>query len=89
MARYTPSVRHTTGDIMDQPGVTERIEQLFAAGLRAETASGIAARLGISEDEALVSLVNLVVEGELFLLEEGALLVFLTPAWLREIELAA
>ena len=82
-------IQHRTGDVMDQPGVTERIEQLFATGLRAETASGIAARLGISEDEALVSLVNLVVEDELILLEEGALLIFLTPARLRELELAA
>jgi hypothetical protein len=84
-----PSMVHETGDKMDQLGVTERIEQLFATGLRAETASGIAARLGISEDEALVSLVNLVVENELILLEEGALLIFLTPARLRELELAA
>ena len=82
-------MQHRTGDVMDQPGVTERIEQLFATGLRAETASGIAVRLGISEDEALVSLVNLVVEDELILLEEGALLIFLTPARLRELELAA
>lgn len=82
-------MQQRTGDVMDQPGVTERIEQLFATGLRAETAFGIAARLGISEDEALVSLVNLVVEDELILLEEGALLIFLTPARLRELELAA
>jgi hypothetical protein len=74
---------------MDRPGVTERIEQLFANGLRAETAAGIAARLGIGEDEALVSLVSLVVEEELILLEEGALLIFLTPARLRELEPAA
>lgn len=77
------------GDIMDQSGVTERIEQLFASGVRAETATGIAARLGISEDEALVSLVSLVVEEQLILLEEGALLIFMTPARLRELELAA
>lgn len=74
---------------MGQSGVTERIEELFAAGLRAETATSIAARLDITEDDALVSLIGLVVEGQLILLEEGALLIFLTPARSRELELAA
>ncbi len=67
--------------------VAERIERLFADGLRAETSLGIAARLGVDEDTALVALVGLVVSGALTLIEEGNLLIFLTPT--RSLELAA
>lgn len=70
-------------------GLGERIEQLFANGLRAETSLGIAARLGVHEDDALVELVSLVTSGELALIEDGSLLIFLTPAYSRELELAA
>lgn len=70
-------------------GVQERIEQLYAGGLRAETSLGIAARLGVDEDTALVELIGLVTNGQLCLLEEGGLLVFLTPAYSRALELAA
>ncbi len=64
-----------------------RIMRLFANGLRAETSLGLAARLGVDEDAALVVLVQLVARGDLSLLEEGGLLIFLTPA--RSQELAA
>lgn len=74
---------------MERSGVAERIAQLFAAGVRAETATGIAARLGITEDDALVALIGLVVAGQLTLIEEGALVIFLTPARSRELVLAA
>lgn len=67
--------------------LSEQIERLFADGLRAETSLGIAARLGVDEDTALVELVGLVVSGELTLIEEGNLLIFLSPA--RSLELAA
>ena len=36
----------------------ERIEGLFAGGLRAETSLGIAERLGVDEDTALVELID-------------------------------
>jgi hypothetical protein len=74
---------------MDGFGLGERIEQLFADGLRAETSLGIAARLGVHEDDVLVELVGLVTSGELALVEDGNLLIFLTPAYSRELELAA
>jgi hypothetical protein len=67
--------------------LAEQIELLFADGLRAETSLGIAARLGVDEDTALVELVGLVASGALTLIEEGGLLIFLTPA--RSLELAA
>lgn len=67
----------------------ERIEQLFAGDLRIESSLGLAARLGISEDEALVELVGLVTSGALVLVEEGNLLLFLTPDYANELELAA
>lgn len=67
----------------------ERIEQLFAGDLRIESSLGLAARLGISEDEALVELVGLVTSGALVLVEEGSLLLFLTPDYANELELAA
>lgn len=72
---------------MRVPTVAARIERLFADGLRAETSLGIAARLGVDEDTALVALVGLVVSGALTLIEEGNLLIFLTPT--RSLELAA
>jgi len=70
-------------------GLQERIEGLFAGGLRAETSLGIAQRLGVDEDTALVELIGLVENEQLHLLEEGTLLIFLTPAYSRELEIAA
>ena len=67
----------------------ERIEALFAGGLRAETSLGIAERLGVDEDTALVELIGLVENEQLVLLEQGTLLIFLTQAYSRELELAA
>lgn len=67
----------------------ERIEGLFAGGLRAETSLGLAQRLGVDEDTVLVELIGLVENEQLHLLEEGTLLVFLTPAYSRELEIAA
>lgn len=67
----------------------ERIERLFADGMRAESSLGIAARLGVDEDDALVALIGLVTSGHLDLIEEGTLLVFLTPARSRELATAA
>lgn len=75
---------------MEMLNLSERIEMLFAGDLRAETSLGIAARLGVDEDTALVELVGLVASGALALIEEGGLLIFLTPSWSREVlELAA
>ncbi len=75
---------------MDVLNLSEQIELLFAGDLRAETSLGIAARLGVDEDTALVELVELVASGALTLIEEGGLLIFLTPARSLEIlELAA
>ena len=67
--------------------LAERIEDLFMGGLRAETSLGIAALLGVDEDTALVELVEMVVTGTLTLIEEGNLLIFMTPS--RSLELAA
>ena len=67
----------------------ERIERLYATGLRAETSLRIADRLGVDEDEALCALIPLVMNGTLRVIEEGGLLIFLTPAYSRELELAA
>jgi len=72
-----------------QLNLAERIEQLFVGNVRADTSLGIAARLSADEDDVLCALVWLVMQGRLRLLEEGALLVFLTPAYSRELELAA
>lgn len=75
---------------MDMLNLSEQIEWLFAGDLRAETSLGIAARLGVDEDTALVELVGLVASGALTLIEEGGLLIFLTPSRSLEIlELAA
>ncbi len=75
---------------MDMLNLSEQIERLFAGDLRAETSLGIAARLGVDEDTALVELVGLVASGALTLIEEGGLLIFLTPSRSLEIlELAA
>ncbi|HEY8597437.1 MAG TPA: hypothetical protein VIL85_03335 [Thermomicrobiales bacterium] len=75
---------------MDTLNLSEQIELLFAGNLRAETSLGIAARLGVDEDTALVELVGLVTSGALTLIEEGGLLIFLTPSRSREVlELAA
>lgn len=75
---------------MDVLDLSEQIELLFAGDLRAETSLGIAARLGVDEDTALVELVGLVASGALTLIEEGGLLIFLTPSRSLEIlELAA
>jgi len=75
---------------MDVLNLSEQIELLFAGDLRAETSLGIAARLGVDEDTALVELVGLVASGALTLIEEGGLLIFLTPSRSLEIlELAA
>ena len=70
-------------------GLQEQIEDLFAGSLRAETSLGIAERLGVDEDTALVELIGLVENEQLVLLEQGTLLIFLTPAYSRELELAA
>lgn len=72
---------------MERLTVAEKIERLFADGVQAETSLGIAARLGVDEDTALVELVGMVVSGTLTLIEEGNLLIFVTPA--RSLELAA
>ncbi len=69
--------------------LTERVERIFAGGVRAETALGIAARLEVEEDEVLDALFSLVSTGRLDVLEEGALLIFLTPAYSRSLTLAA
>ncbi len=75
---------------MDMLNLSEQIEWLFGGDLRAETSLGIAARLGVDEDTALVELVGLVASGALTLVEEGGLLIFLTPSRSLEIlELAA
>ena len=75
---------------MEILNLSEQIELLFAGDLRAETSLGIAARLGVDEDTALVELVGLVASGALTLIEEGGLLIFLTPSRSREVlELAA
>ena len=75
---------------MEILNLSEQIELLFAGDLRAETSLGIAARLGVDEDTALVELVGLVAGGALTLIEEGGLLIFLTPSRSREVlELAA
>jgi hypothetical protein len=74
---------------MDAFSLGKRIEQLFADGLRAGTSLGIAAHLGVHEDDALVALVGLVTSGRLVLIEIGNLLIFLTPAYSRDVELAA
>jgi len=75
---------------MDMLNLSEQIERLFAGDLRAETSLGIAARLGVDEDTALVELVGLVASGALTLIEEGGLLIFLTPSRSLELlELAA
>jgi hypothetical protein len=75
---------------MEILNLSEKIEMLFMGDLRAETSLGIAARLGVDEDTALVELVGLVASGALTLIEEGGLLIFLTPSRSREVlELAA
>lgn len=75
---------------MKMLNLSEQIERLFAGDLRAETSLGIAARVGVDEDTALVELVGLVASGALTLIEEGGLLIFLTPARSLElVELAA
>ena len=75
---------------MEIMNLSEQIELLFAGDLRAETSLGIAARLGVDEDTALVELVGLVASGALTLIEEGGLLIFLTPSRSLEVlELAA
>lgn len=75
---------------MEVLNLSEQIEMLFMGDLRAETSLGIAARLGVDEDTALVELVGLVASGALTLIEEGGLLIFLTPSRSREVlELAA
>lgn len=72
-----------------KPRLVERIERLFASGVRAETALGIAARLGVDEDEVLDTLIDFVATGQLRVREEGTLLIFLTPDYSRSLELAA
>ena len=67
----------------------ERIERLYLTGLRADTSLKIADRLGVDEDQALCALIPLVMSGHLRVIEEGGLLIFLTPAYSRELELAA
>ena len=74
---------------MGTVSLQERIEGLFASGLRAETSLGIARSLGVDEDSALVELVALVLNDQLSLVEEDGLLIFLTPAYSRELEIAA
>ena len=74
---------------METMNLQERIEGLFVDGLRSESSLGIAERLGVDEDTALVELVGLVMNDQLCLVEEGGLLIFLTPAYSRELELAA
>ena len=69
--------------------LNERVERIFAGGVRAETALGIAARLGVEEDEVLDALFSLVSIGRLDVIEEGVLLIFLTPAYSRSLTLAA
>ena len=70
-----------------RPGLAERIERVFAGGVRAETALGLAARLDVDEEAVFDHLIALVARGELEVLEEGALLIFLTPEYARLLEL--
>lgn len=74
---------------MNSVSLQERIEAMFANGVRAETSLGMARRLGVDEDTALVELIGLVLNEQLCLVEEGGLLVFLTPAYSRELDFAA
>lgn len=73
--------------VLVRPGMTERIEELFASSVRAETALGIAARLDVDEEVVLDHLFGLVAGGELEVREEGTLLIFLTPDYARLLEL--
>jgi hypothetical protein len=69
--------------------LAEEIERVFARGVRAETALGLAARLGTDEDEVLDTLIDFVADGRLRVMEEGTLLIFLNPAHSRAGHLAA
>lgn len=78
--------------IQVQPRLAQRIERLFATEIRAETALGIAARLDIDEETALDHLFTLVARGDLEAIEDGSLLIFLTPEYahlLALVEIAA
>lgn len=70
-----------------QPRLAERIEGLFATDIRAETALGIAARLDVDEEMVLDHLFALVARGDLEAIEDGSLLIFLTPEYARLLEL--
>lgn len=72
-----------------EQNLAEQVEQIFASGVRAETALGFAARLGVDEEEVLGILIGLAAAGELHVIEEGTLLIFLTPAYSRTLDLAA
>jgi len=69
--------------------LTKQIEHLFTNDVRAETSLGLATRLGVDEDEALDVLIGMVSSGQLHVIEEGSLLIFLTPAYSRALKLAA
>ena len=72
--------------------LAQRIEQLFSTGVRAETTLGVAARLDVDEEAVLDHLFTLVAQGDLEAVEEGSLLIFLTPEYARlleQVELAA
>ncbi|MDP9374439.1 MAG: hypothetical protein M3Q65_18715 [Chloroflexota bacterium] len=75
--------------VVVRPKLAQQIERIFASGVRAETAVGLAARLGVDEDDVLDVLIGLVASGRLHVIEEGSLLIFLTPAYSRSLTLAA
>lgn len=70
-----------------QPRLAQRIEQVFSTGVRAETALGVAARLDVDEEAVLDHLFTLVARGDLEAIEDGSLLIFLTPEYARLLEL--
>lgn len=67
----------------------ERIEALFDGDVRAESSLGLAQRLGVDEDAVLGALIALVANRQLHLIEEGGLLIALTPEYSRALDLAA
>ncbi len=75
--------------VVVRPRLQQQIENIFANGVRAETALGLAERLNVDEDEMLDVLIGFVASGRLRVIEEGTLLIFLTPAYSRTLTLAA
>lgn len=71
-----------------RPKLAAQIDRLFASGVRAETALGIAMRFKTDEEAVLDHLFIRVARGELEVLEEGSLQIFVTPEYARLLELA-